>query len=383
MVRSSRLFQWLFVGAFFVILCLGSNPPDALLDWLNVKPQASSPAIERLATATAMTRSAQRLFYRQDPTIEKRREFLSTCSKVPVKGVMMGCYSRKGYVGKIAIQVVTEPRLQGIMEVTAAHEMLHAAYDRFSQSERDRLTPLLESAVKMVKDERLLKVLNQYKADNRERYINELHSHLGTEILNLGEPELEKHYEKYFTNRQQTVSFAVKAGLTLQVIDQRAEVLKSEIDRLEIDLKARRAELDSTGNQSKSSSKRLEEQSSTLNQTRKNVENGLANSDPSTGLIAEFENQRSRFNDAVEVHNAQIREHQVQIGSYNDIVVSYKKKVDEYNQLGHDERSLFDGLREKDSTNPAADPNSLIQLNPKSKSQSELQDLIDKMNRSR
>ena len=382
MVRFSRLFQWLFIGAFLVTLWVGGNQ-DMLLDWLNVKPQASSPDIERLATATAMTRSAQRIFYRQDPTIEQRREFLKTCSKVPVKGVMMGCYSRRGSVGKIAIQVVTEPRLQGMMEVTAAHEMLHAAYDKFSQSERDRLTPLLESAVTRVKDERLLKVLNQYKADDRERYLNELHSHLGTEISNLGEPELEKYYQKYFTNRQQTVSFAVKAGSTLRVIDERAEVLKPEIDRLEIDLKARRVELDSTESQSKSSSQRLEEQSSALSQIRENAENGLANGDRSTGLIAKFENQRTRFNDAVEVHNAQVRERQVKIDSYNNIAVDYKKKVDEYNQLGHNERSLFDSLREKDSTHPAADPNSLIQLNPKSKSQSELQDLIDKMNRSR
>ncbi len=382
MVRFSRLFQWLFIGAFLVTIWVGGNQ-DMLLDWLNVKPQASSPDIERLATATAMTRSAQRIFYRQDPTIEQRREFLNTCSKVPVKGVMMGCYSRRGSVGKIAIQVVTEPRLQGMMEVTAAHEMLHAAYDKFSQSERDRLTPLLESAVTRVKDERLLKVLNQYKADDRERYLNELHSHLGTEISNLGEPELEQHYAKYFTNRQQTVSFAVKAGSTLRVIDERAEILKPEIDRLEIDLKARRVELDGTESQSKSSSQRLEEQSSVLNRVRESAENSVATGDPSTGLIAEFENQRSRFNDAVEVHNAQVRERQTQIDSYNTIVVDYKKKVDEYNKLGHDERSLFDGLREKDSEIPAADPKSLIKTNPKSQSRADIQDLMDRMNRSR
>ena len=382
MVRFSRLFQWLFIGAFLVTLWIGGNQ-DMLLDWLNVKPQASSPDIERLATATAMTRSAQRLFYRQDPTIEQRREFLETCSKVPVKGVMMGCYSRRGSVGKIAIQAVTEPRLQGMMEVTAAHEMLHAAYDKLSSLERDRLTPLLESAVKMVKDERLLKVLNQYKTDDRERYLNELHSHLGTEISNLGEPELEQHYAQYFTDRQQTVSFAVKAGSTLRVIDERAEKLKPEIDRLEIDLKARRAELDSTESRSKSSSERLEEQSSALNQVREKAEIGVANGDPSTNLIAEFENQRSRFNDAVEVHNAQVRERQAQIDSYNDIVVNYKKKVDEYNKLGHDERSLFDGLRSNDSDAPATDPKSLIETLSKSKSNSEFQDLLNRINRSR
>ena len=382
MVRFSRLFQWLFIGAFLVTLWVGGNQ-DMLLDWLNVQPQASSPDIERLATATAMTRSAQRLFYRQDPTIEQRREFLETCSKVPVKGVMMGCYSRRGSVGKIAIQAVTEPRLQGMMEVTAAHEMLHAAYDKLSSLERDRLTPLLESAVKMVKDQRLLKVLNQYKTDDRERYLNELHSHLGTEISNLGEPELEQHYAQYFTDRQQTVSFAVKAGSTLRVIDERAEKLKPEIDRLEIDLKARRAELDSTESRSKSSSERLEEQSSALNQVREKAEIGVANGDPSTNLIAEFENQRSRFNDAVEVHNAQVRERQAQIDSYNDIVVNYKKKVDEYNKLGHDERSLFDGLRSKDSEAPATDPKLLIEALSKSKSSSEFQDLINRLNRSR
>ena len=367
MVRFSRLFQWLFIGAFLVTLWIGGNQ-DMLLDWLNVTPQASSPAIERLATATAMTRSAQRLFYRQDPTIEERREFLNTCSKVPVKGVMMGCYSRKGTVGKIAIQVVTEPRLQGMMEVTAAHEMLHAAYDKFNQFERNRLTPLLESAVTQVKDERLLKVLNQYKADDRERYLNELHSHLGTEISNLGEPELEQHYEKYFTNRQQTVSFAIKAGSTLRVIDQRAEALKTEIDQLEAKLKTRKADLDSTENQSKSSSQQLEEQSSTLSRIRESVENSLASGDRSTGLIAEFELQRSRFNDAVESHNSQVRERQVQIDIYNEMVVEYKKKVDEYNKLGHDERSLFDGLREKDPTDPAPDSKSPSKANPKVKS---------------
>ena len=367
MVRFSRLFQWLFIGAFLMTLWVGGNQ-DRLLDWLNVMPQASSPDIERLATATAMTRSAQRLFYRQDPTLEERREFLNTCSKVPVRGVMMGCYSRKGSIGKIAIQVVTEPRLQGMMEVTAAHEMLHAAYDKFSQDERNRLTPLLESAATMVKDERLLKVLNQYKADDRERYINELHSHLGTEISNLGEPELERHYEKYFTDRQQTVSFAVKAGASLRVIDQRAEALKPEIDRLEIDLKDRKAELDSTESQSKSRSQRLEEQSSALNQVRESAENSLANGDRGTGLIAEFELQRSRFNDAVESHNSQVRERQVQIDIYNEMVVDYKKKVDEYNKLGHDERSLFDGLREKDPTDLAPDSKSPDKNNPKIKS---------------
>jgi hypothetical protein len=274
MFRVMRSVQWLFIGAFLLASWIGTNQ-DTVLDWLQVKPTGNSPEVERLAEATTMTRSAQRLFYRQDPTIEQRQNFMRTCSKVPVKGVMLGCYTR----GKIAIQSVKEPKLDGIMEVTAAHEMLHAAYDKMSQSQRDHLSPLLEAAVSQVKDSRLMKVLNQYKKDDRQRYLNELHSHLGTEVINLANPELEKHYQQYFVDRRKLVSFAVKSGAAMRQTDERMETLKVEIDRMEQELKTQKAELTQSKTSLTASSSDLESQSSQITRLRERAESASSSNE--------------------------------------------------------------------------------------------------------
>lgn len=76
---------------------------------------------------------------------------------------MFGCYFTNGKSGKIAIQSVTDDRFQGVMEVTAAHEMLHAAYSRLSPSDRDKLTPQLKQAALQVQNDRLSSILKQYK----------------------------------------------------------------------------------------------------------------------------------------------------------------------------------------------------------------------------
>ncbi len=342
---SRRSVQWVIIGAILVCLWMIGNQTN-LQEWLDTNPHPPSADIERLAKATTMTRSAQRLFYRQDPTIEERREFWINCSKVPVKGVMLGCYTRRGRVGKISIQAVTEPKLNGIMEITAAHEMLHAAYDKLNEFERDRITPNLENAVSRVKDSRLLKVLNQYKSDDRARYLNELHSHLGTELMDFADPELDQYYKQYFIDRRKLVSFAVQSGAAVRQIDERAEVLKPEIDRQEADLKARKVELDQVEAELKSSSQALTAQQEQVNRAREIAERALVMGDRSA--VLNFEAEKNRFNDEVTRHNAQVRQQQEQVDAYNDILTGYQKNVKEYNQLGRDERSLFEDLKADD-----------------------------------
>ncbi len=339
MFRVMRSVQWLFIGAFLFTSWIGMNQ-DMVLDWLQVKPTANSPEVERLAAATTMTRSAQRLFYRQNPTIEQRRNFMITCSKVPVKGVMLGCYTR----GKIAIQLVKEPKLDGIMEVTAAHEMLHAAYDKMSQWERDRLSPLLETTVSQVKDPRLMKVLNQYKVSDRLRYLNELHSHLGTEIMDLANPELDKHYQHYFVDRRRLVSFAVKSGAAMRQTDERMEALKVEIDRMEKELKTQKADLAKFKTTLTASSDDLASQSSEVTRLRERAESTSSSSE-FNALAAEFEAAKNNFNADVNRHNEQVQQQREQVNAFNEMLETYNKKVDEYNQLGNEERAMFDTLR--------------------------------------
>ena len=119
---------------------------------------------------------------------------------------MLGCY-HSGQSG-IFVLDVTDSRLDGVEQVTAAHEMLHAAYDRLSRSERSKVDAMLEDYYKNdLKDQRIVETINAYKKSEPKDVVNEMHSIFATEIASLPAP-LEKYYQRYFTDRGQIVANA-------------------------------------------------------------------------------------------------------------------------------------------------------------------------------
>jgi hypothetical protein len=312
-------------------------------DVFDLPPRPTSAAVEQLALATSMTRPAQRLFYRQNPTIEPHENVVSGCNASD-KGIMLGCYSHRGKIGKILIQSVTDPRLRGVMEVTAAHEMLHAAYEKLSPSERDELTPHLEKAIKYVKDQRLLKVLRDYQKNDTKLYLNELHSYLGTELDNLADPFLEKHYRQYFSDRSHVVALAERSGAPMRKLDQKANGLKPEIETLEVDLKQEKLTLENLKAQLNDSDQTLTALKSQLDQTRASLETASAQGQNNVDWIKQFEDQKARFNDQVGLHNELVKTEKDQISQFNQKVDMYKQKVSAYNQIGKDQRLLLDSL---------------------------------------
>jgi hypothetical protein len=342
-MKRNRQWNWTILGGLFAISFFMSNVA-MFEDIFDLPPRPTSPAVEQLALATTMTRSAQRLFYQQNPTIEPQATFVSSC-KVPDKGIMLGCYSRRGKIGKIVIQSVTDPRLRGVMEVTAAHEMLHAAYEKLSQSERDRLTPRLEKAIKYVEDQRLLKVLKDYKQRDFALYANELHSHLGTELKKLGDPVLEQHYRQYFSDRPYLTAFAERSGAPLKQLDEKADGLKPEIDQLEVDLKQEKQELDQAETRLKASANNLTNLEAQLNDTRIAAETALARGQNNIDRVAQFEQEKAEFNRQVGLHNDRVQLEKDQVAEFNQKVDLYKQKVSAYNQVGKDERQLLDSLK--------------------------------------
>src|SRR5690606_32509048 len=101
---------------------------------------------------------------------------------------------------------VANAQLDGIKEVTAAHELLHAAWDRLSKSEQTRLGALLEEAYTKIGTDELEERMAYYERTQPGERANELHSIIGTEMADVGE-ELETYYKKYFIDRQQIVAF--------------------------------------------------------------------------------------------------------------------------------------------------------------------------------
>jgi hypothetical protein len=145
---------------------------------------------------------------------------------------VLGCYSE----GNVYVYAVTDERLAGTVEVTAAHEMLHAAYERLSPDERARVDGLVEEAIAAIpEDDPVYADLALYPAD---QLADEWHSRLGTEFADLP-PALEQHYAVYFDDRAKVVELNVQANAYFDQLQAQIDALVAEIDALDPVLDAR------------------------------------------------------------------------------------------------------------------------------------------------
>lgn len=158
------------------------------------QPSADITAID---AAVGFTSQGTRIFYASSPELNGTSTFNSECENTEKTSVVLGCYQS----GRIYVYQVDNTELDGIEEVTAAHEVLHAAYDRLSTSERERIDALLEAeAKKLLQDDAFKERMSVYSKLADADRINELHSVIGTEVTSIS-AELEAYYGRYFADR--------------------------------------------------------------------------------------------------------------------------------------------------------------------------------------
>jgi hypothetical protein len=241
MHQLKRIVVIIGVGLFAGLLFLFAGPP--LRDWYVLRQYDPPAYVSDLATRTTMTEQGRRLFYLNRPEVLDASEFNTRCDGAGgEQTIVLGCYysPQRG----IFLFRVDEPELKGIEEVTAAHEMLHAAYDRLSISERRRIDSLLIDYYQTeLKDERLLRVMELYKESAPDDLPNEMHSIFGTEISSLPE-ELEQHYRRYFDNRQVVASFAADYQSAFTSRQKQVDQYDAELSRIEKQIAQNTVELD-------------------------------------------------------------------------------------------------------------------------------------------
>jgi hypothetical protein len=97
-----------------------------IIDWWRLWNYQAPAAIAQLATQDTMTAYARRIFYVNNAALDSKTVFSKQC---PNNGgeqtIVLGCY-HSNQAG-IFLLGVTDPRLNGVEQVTAAHEMLHVA----------------------------------------------------------------------------------------------------------------------------------------------------------------------------------------------------------------------------------------------------------------
>lgn len=186
------------------------------------------------------TREGEVYFFASRPEVVPALEFDNYCSRNEPGIGVLGCYRLQEQ--RIFLYDVTDERLSAMEPVIAAHEMLHAVWDRFDRATKDDLAVLLEEAFQALPDDHPMRerIVSYEEYDPNSR-IPELYALLGTEVDTLPQP-LEDHYALYFIDRQRVVALAAEVYDIFGSFGAELDSLVAELDaRLGV-IDARKAE---------------------------------------------------------------------------------------------------------------------------------------------
>ncbi len=299
MNKIAGLAFWLIAIGLLVVSVLGFLNRQEIYDWWRLRDYSPPPEIAQLATDTTMQDKARRLFYVYRPELNDRLQFNQNCTHFE-ETIVLGCY-----VSNLGIYLfdVDDPRLHGVQQVTAAHELLHAAYDRLGAEEKARVDKLTADTFASLNNQRIIRTIENYKSRDPSVVPNELHSILATEVRELPE-ELEEYYKKYFSNRLKIVEYSEKYESILTERKTKAVTLEAQITGLKNDIELTEAELNQQRNR--------------LQQDRANVTN---------------QQQARAYNQRVEAYNASIKELNSMIDRHNKLIEEYKRNAFEAQEL--------------------------------------------------
>lgn len=202
-----------------------------------------SAQIVSLTDDLQLTEAGHRIFWASAPTLDASQNFNQQCANVDHSedGHILGCFTG----GRIHLFEIKDERLNGIVEVTAAHELLHATFSRLGDGDRDVLVRKLNALYDELapEDPELEERMSVYSGLSKTAFANELHSVLGTEQREL--PDwLEQHYAEWFTDRGVILDYFDSYHAVFTQLKQRATELETEMAALRSDVEARSAAYD-------------------------------------------------------------------------------------------------------------------------------------------
>lgn len=268
----------------------------SIMDWFALRNYTPSQQLVKLADQTTMNDHTRRVFYVNRPEILDKQQFRISCTQAE-ETIVLGCYiSNNG----IFLLGVDDPRLEGILQVTAAHEVLHALYDRLSSDERAEVDQMTAEFFATLDNERIVRTVQNYEKRDPSIVPNELHSILASEVRELS-PELEEYYKRYFNDRSKIVEYSEMYEQTFVSIENQVKAFDAQLEGLQASINSNQASLQQTEAAIDSEKARLDR---------------LLNSDQ----IEAYNASVPGFNALVNRHNELIRQTQSQVDEYNRIV---------------------------------------------------------------
>ena len=228
------------VGSIIVLLVLVTASVlvwwnrQFLVDLIAYWQYQPTSSVATIADRNQLTDGGKFLFYASKPSIDGKSAFNKVCERKESNTAILGCYSG----AKIYLYDVTDAKLDGIKEVTAAHEMLHAVYERLSPPEKKTIDGLVETEYQKLKSNAsYAERMAFYERTEPGERDNELHSIIGTEVSSIS-PELEAHYAKYFKDRSKIIGYYNAYNDTFTNLSNQAKQLASQLDAINAEIKS-------------------------------------------------------------------------------------------------------------------------------------------------
>lgn len=193
--------------------------------------------MSRIRTDLNLTDKGTLIFNATMPELKEKQEFNTLCRGAETETAILGCY-RDDHV---YVYNITDEELEGIREVTSAHELLHAVYHRLSTQEKQALT---DSLLQVYQENQTVldEEIDLYQDDQKKE---EIYVRAGTEIHNLPD-ELEKHYAQIFKNQDQIAGYYQSYITVFREIEQNLETLLKKAQDLETAITTKTAEYESS-----------------------------------------------------------------------------------------------------------------------------------------
>lgn len=235
-LRWLPLITFVFVGIFLI---WQSNNPHYIEDFIRSRKFEPSTDIININKNLDLTNAGKMIFYASYPQVNSATDFNKNCTRPEQNTSILGCY----YMKNIYLFNITHADLKYAKDVTAAHELLHAIYERLSVTDKQMVNNLLQEELKKLDNAEYKWRIDYYNRTEPGELNNELHSIIGTEIKEIN-PELEKYYAKYFNNRKKIVDLYNSYNQQFKDLRAEAEKLDKEIKNLEKELNSSKSQYD-------------------------------------------------------------------------------------------------------------------------------------------
>lgn len=229
-MQKRHLFGWLCLLLLIILAIAVVLNREWLYDFYRGVSYQPSSEMAQIRNSLQLTDRGEFLFNAAQPELSGAAEFNSYCRNGESEIAVLGCYT----AGNIYVYNITDQRLNGIRELTSAHELLHVNWARMSDDEKTSLVEPLTRTFEANQDF-LSEEINNYNTDEKQE---ELYVRAGTEVANLPDV-LEQHYAKIFKDQDAIVAYYNSYISVFRTLQAEMDSLKSEMGNIksEIDSK--------------------------------------------------------------------------------------------------------------------------------------------------